>query len=206
MTQTHRRRLSELIEGTEKGYSFFSRLIGRNAAYIHQYLTRGSPKTLSEGDALTLAHYFDVPLGEIFPLEEQRIDSPDLVFIPIMPGGDSERVPAEHWVCSRSWLSSISKLPQSVFGFVARGNAMAPTLADGDLLLCERHHNALTLRDGLYVLEIGNRLEARRLALEPRRKLVSICSDNDSYPNFGGISRGSLTIIGRVCAMIKRSP
>jgi hypothetical protein len=43
--------LQRLIEERGEDYSSLSRLIGRNAAYIQQYIKRGNPKKLGE-DAL----------------------------------------------------------------------------------------------------------------------------------------------------------
>ena len=46
----------------ERGEDFasLSRLLGRNAAYVHQYLNRGSPKRLAERDRRLLAEYFGI--------------------------------------------------------------------------------------------------------------------------------------------------
>lgn len=40
--------------------SFLSRLIGRNAAYLQQFVTRGTPARLDEADRLVLAKHFCV--------------------------------------------------------------------------------------------------------------------------------------------------
>ena len=47
----------------ERGEDFagLSRLIGRNSAYIQQFVRRGVPKRLSETDRRKLARYFSVP-------------------------------------------------------------------------------------------------------------------------------------------------
>lgn len=37
-----------------------SRLLGRNAAYVQQFIERGTPKRLDEDDRLTLARHFQV--------------------------------------------------------------------------------------------------------------------------------------------------
>jgi hypothetical protein len=60
-------RLFELI--TERGVRLapLSRAIGRNAAYVQQYLYRGSPAYLHEDDRLKLANYFKVSPEEFRP-------------------------------------------------------------------------------------------------------------------------------------------
>lgn len=42
--------LDELIQKRGCNYSSISRLLGRNAAYIQQYIRRGSPRHLDEQD------------------------------------------------------------------------------------------------------------------------------------------------------------
>ena len=50
-----RARLREIIR--EKGHSLsaLARLIGRNPAYLHQYVGRGSPRHLDEPDLMKIA-------------------------------------------------------------------------------------------------------------------------------------------------------
>lgn len=46
----------------ERGDSLaaLSKMLGRNAAYLQQFVTRGSPRRLDEDDRLTLARHFNV--------------------------------------------------------------------------------------------------------------------------------------------------
>src|SRR3954464_9296392 len=43
------------------GFAELSRVIGRNAAYLQQYVRRGSPRELAERDRALLARFFGVP-------------------------------------------------------------------------------------------------------------------------------------------------
>ena len=47
----------------ERGENFaaLSRLLGRNDAYIQQYLRKGTPRHLPERERRTLARYFQIP-------------------------------------------------------------------------------------------------------------------------------------------------
>jgi hypothetical protein len=60
-----RERLKEIA--TDRGVSFatLSRVIGRNAAYVQQYVERGSPKRLPEDDRRRLAIYLNVDEREL---------------------------------------------------------------------------------------------------------------------------------------------
>ena len=55
-----RARLREIIR--EKGHSLsaLARLIGRNPAYLHQYVGRGSPRHLDEPDLMKIAEFLGV--------------------------------------------------------------------------------------------------------------------------------------------------
>ena len=52
--------LARLIQQSGEGFASLSRLIGRNPAYIQQYLKRGIPRRLSEQDRRRLARHFGV--------------------------------------------------------------------------------------------------------------------------------------------------
>src|SRR5687768_11282645 len=52
--------LQRLITERREDFSGLSRLIGRNAAYIQQYIKRGVPRRLAEHDRHQLARYFGV--------------------------------------------------------------------------------------------------------------------------------------------------
>src|ERR1044072_6319498 len=52
--------LQRLIDERGEDYASLSRLIGRNAAYVQQYIKRGSPRVLAEADRCVFARYFGV--------------------------------------------------------------------------------------------------------------------------------------------------
>ena len=52
--------LDRLIRDRGEDYAALSRLIGRNPAYIQQFIRRGSPRRLAENDRKLLARYLGV--------------------------------------------------------------------------------------------------------------------------------------------------
>ena len=58
--QDARATLERLIADRGDNYADLSRLIGRNAAYIQQFIKRGTPRKLDEDDRRVLARYFGV--------------------------------------------------------------------------------------------------------------------------------------------------
>jgi hypothetical protein len=62
MDESHdaRMALDRLIADRGENYADLSRLIGRNPAYIQQFIKRGTPRKLDEEDRRILARYFGV--------------------------------------------------------------------------------------------------------------------------------------------------
>jgi len=60
-SQDARIALERLIADRGENYADLSRLIGRNPAYIQQFIKRGTPRKLDEDDRRVLARYFGVP-------------------------------------------------------------------------------------------------------------------------------------------------
>jgi phage repressor protein C with HTH and peptisase S24 domain len=77
------------------------------------------------------------------------------------------------------------------------GESMSPTLAHGDDILVDEDDAAARLRDGIYVLRVGEALIVKRVALTPGGGL-SILSDNPQSPGWENVDRASLAVIGRV--------
>lgn len=60
-----RQNLAKLATERADSLAALSRLIGRNAAYLQQYTTRGSPKRLAEDDRRILAQHFAINEREL---------------------------------------------------------------------------------------------------------------------------------------------
>jgi transposase-like protein len=65
MDESHRLRLTQLAADRGASLASLSRMIGRNAAYLQQYVERGSPRRLGEDDRLALAQHFMVDEREL---------------------------------------------------------------------------------------------------------------------------------------------
>jgi phage repressor protein C with HTH and peptisase S24 domain len=199
--------LERLIEERREDYASLSRLIGRNAAYIQQFVKRGVPRELAERDRRTLARYFNVPdeaLGGPAPLlaaggaivRLPRLD----VEASAGPGSntDGETVTARV-AFDRTWLRRLGGVRADDLSIITvTGDSMAPTLIDGDDILVDCGDGADRLRDGLYVLRRDEALLVKRLAVSPADRLVSVRSDNPAYPGWPDCPPDSLTIVGRV--------
>ena len=126
----------------ERGASLseLSRLLGRNPAYMQQYIERGSPRRLSEGDRATLARYLGVSeaaLGGPVPRE--------LVAVPRIdarasagPGGIVEEDRGDGAMrIDAALLRQLRVRPGNASVIAVAGDSMLPTLADGDTILVD---------------------------------------------------------------------
>lgn len=197
--------LQRLIEERREEYAALSRLIGRNAAYIQQYIKRGTPKRLNESDRRTLASYFGV--SETLLGGPQEDEKAEMVSVPVIDVYASAGFGAHNDVEGKrgavgfdpKWLRELARGPTDGLSIIrVKGDSMAPTLADGDEVIVDRKDGAGRLRDGIYVLRIDDSLMVKRLARRPSGRGVSVRSDNPDYPSWQNIDPSRINIVGRV--------
>ncbi len=200
--------LKRLIEERREDYAGLSRLLGRNAAYIQQFINRGTPRQLAEEDRHTLARYFGIDEAVL----AGRVSSPPraaegLVPIPRFdinasagPGAYGEQeFPVAHLAFDRKWLKQLSDGKAEDLSIIrVQGDSMFPTLADGDDIIVDRSEAGGRLQDGIYVLRRDDTLMVKRLAVHPGSRRVTISSDNATYPTWPDCDPGDIEVIGRV--------
>lgn len=192
----------------ERGEDFagLSRMLGRNPAYIQQYVRRGVPKRLKEEERRKLARYFSVTeelLGG--PPDEVRADG--LVSIKRHPVTASagpgavvtEELGKPYFGFDERWLKALTPTPAGQLSIVrVDGDSMAPTLNAGDDILVDLGDLIDRLRDGIYVLRVEDSVVVKRIALNPMRRSVTVQSDNPAYPDWPDCRIDELNCIGRV--------
>ena len=199
--------LQRLIEERGEDYASLSRMLGRNAAYVQQFVKRGTPKRLAEQDRRLLAAYFDVPeelLGGPAPQAASSRDMP--VVVPMLDVGASagpgalpgDEDPKAHMAFDAQWLRRLSRDPKRLSTIRVEGDSMLPTLADGDEILVDQGDGAERLRDGIYVLRMEGALLVKRLAPSPVGRRAAVRSDNPAYPGWPDCELADLEIVGRV--------
>lgn len=212
-----RANLDRLIRDRGENYGSVSRLIGRNPAYIQQYVKRGTPRKLDEADRKLLARYFGVDERQLgapeSPSWQQSLAagrSPqlggDLVAVPRLALGASagagslqeDEVAAGALAFDTRWLRALGGRPDMLSIIRVDGESMASTLNDGDDIMVDRSDGAERLRDGIYVLRMDDVLMVKRVALAPRRGRFSVRSDNPLYPTWEDVDPELVSIVGRV--------
>ncbi|KQM97886.1 peptidase S24 [Sphingobium sp. Leaf26] len=208
--------LDRLIAERGENYADLSRLIGRNPAYVQQFIKRGTPRKLDEADRRVLARYFGVPeqilggvetpsaIGHAMPSRMRGM--PAVVAVPRLALGasagqgslDEDEQAAGVMAFDARWLRQLGVRPQRVSIIRVDGESMAPTLNDGDDIMVDHEDDAGRLRDGVYVLRLDGVLMVKRIAMGPRRGWFSVVSDNPHYPDWTDIDPALVDIVGRV--------
>jgi phage repressor protein C with HTH and peptisase S24 domain len=203
--EEQRAALQRLMDAKGEDYAGLSRLLGRNAAYVQQYMKRGSPRRLGEDDRRLLARYFGVEesvLGGPAPEPGAAMQAVPWLDVEAAAGdgalGNDERR-RTHIAFDPAWLRQVARgAPEQLSIIRVAGDSMAPGLADGDDILVDRGDAAERLRDGVYVMRMEGALVVKRLAVHPAGRTLSIRSDNPAYPSWPDCDPAAVDIVGRV--------
>lgn len=199
--------LERLCAERREDFAGLSRMLGRNPAYIQQYIRRGVPRRLREEERRKLARYFSVPeelLGGPAPAESphDRLVSVRRHPVTVSAGPGvvvSEELARASFGFDERWLKSLTPTSVERLSVVrVEGDSMAPTLNAGDDILVDLADAADRLRDGIYVLRIDDSLVVKRIALNPMRRNVTVQSDNPAYADWPDCNVKDLNCIGRV--------
>ncbi|MBN8844777.1 MAG: helix-turn-helix transcriptional regulator [Sphingomonadales bacterium] len=199
---------------TERGidYARLSARIGRNPAYIQQYIKRGSPRRLAEEDRARIAAYLGVSEALLGGPAQARVAAParsrgaDMILVPKLGIGasagagasvDGEAVEGQV-AFDPKWLRDMGADPRALSIIRVEGDSMAPTLNDGDDIMVDGGDAAARLRDGIYVLRMDDVLMVKRVARAPGQGRVSVISDNPHYKSWDDLPLASVRLIGRV--------
>lgn len=195
----------------EQGASLasLSEMIGRNPSYLHQFITRGSPRRLEENDRRVLAEFFGVgeavlgaPKDNSYKLASKAGPSDDWTDIPRLSLGASAgpgTVPAEEAAMdsfrfSRRWLRQQGLDGSRLSAIAVEGDSMEPLLRNGDEILVDRTERPF--RDGIHVVRLGDALLVKRVASLGFGR-YALMSENKAYPPLE-VAADEIEIIGRV--------
>ena len=193
----------------ERGEDFagLSRMLGRNPAYIQQFVRRGVPKRLKEEERRKLARYFSMSETLLGGPPESDQAPAGLVSVerhPVRvsagPGAVvTEELGKPYFAFDERWLKALTASPPSKLSIVrVEGDSMSPTLNAGDDILVDRDDLSERLRDGIYVLRNEDSVVVKRLALNPTARRVTVQSDNPAYSDWPDCNLDEIKPIGRV--------
>jgi SOS-response transcriptional repressor LexA len=193
----------------ERGEDFagLSRMLGRNPAYIQQFVRRGVPKRLKEEERRKLARYFSISETLLGGPPDGGTGANGLfsvnrhpVFASAGPGSVvTEELGKPYFGFEEQWLKALTASAPANLSIVrVEGDSMSPTLNAGDDILIDLGDATERLRDGIYVLRIDDALVVKRLALNPVGRRITIQSDNPAYPDWPDCGLDTINCIGRV--------
>lgn len=172
-----------------------SAMLGRNQAYLSQYVRRGSPRQLPERERRLLADHFGVT-ESMLGGEERRGAAVRLARLDVAvsagPGADvgdeiefgAAYLPAE--------LAAGLGLRQGSIVRV-RGTSMEPGLIDGDQIVVDTAQRAPGKAGGVFVIRVDDVVMVKRVRRD-RGRLVATSDNPDAPP----VSDGPIEVVGRV--------
>ena len=193
----------------ERGEDFagLSRMLGRNSAYIQQFVRRGVPKRLGEEERRKLARYFSVSEALLGgppddPTMPRGLVSVNRHSVAVSAGPGTvvqEELGKPYFAFDERWLKALTPTSPANLSVVrVEGDSMTPTLNAGDDILVDLEDAAERLRDGIYVLRIDDALVVKRIALNPLGRRVTVQSDNPAYPDWPDCGLDEINCVGRV--------
>ena len=215
-----RKRLKDIFEERSEVTDLkkASLAIGRNAAYLHQFLYKGVPKKLDEEVRKNLAKHLCIQEHELLPSDSPLREigyapkPEEFVHIPVFDVeasaghgafGDQEAI-LYFLNFRRDWLRSLTSAPFDRLSVIkVDGDSMEPTLSNDDTVLVDATQNA-PRTDGIYVLQFDNCLYVKRLRMNPAKGKVAIISDNPAYAPIEDVDPDELHIAGRVLWLGRR--
>lgn len=211
-----RKRIAKAIKDRGLDYKSVSIELGRNHAYIQQFVERGIPATLKEVDRNRLSEMLDIPEEELgAPRPSSRasaVTQGDIANLNIRGGlgiGSPEGVETDeggqiyadhvsgYWSFPPAVKAGWRNMPQ-VYSIPVQGDSMEPTLASGSYVFVDMTHTVPQPED-LYACDYGDGLAIKRLQLVPRTDKIRVMSDNARYEDYE-LLREEVRVYGRVVA------
>jgi phage repressor protein C with HTH and peptisase S24 domain len=198
--------LAGLADEAGASLAWLSRALGRNDAYLQQFVKRGTPRRLDEEDRRWLAAYFNVDEralggtagGDGAMVAVRRIDAEAHAgaggLVEDDRNGGEERIDPR--VVARLGVS-----PATLTMITAHGDSMEPLIHDGDALFVDMADRRLSSRPGIFVIRLDDALLVKRVArigLE-----VQVASDNAATPPIAPVRADRVAIIGRVVRLAR---
>jgi phage repressor protein C with HTH and peptisase S24 domain len=198
--------LAGLADEAGTSLAWLSRALGRNDAYLQQFVKRGTPRRLDEEDRRWLAAYFNVDEralggsagGDAAMVAVRRIDADAHAgaggLVEDDRNGGEERIDPR--VVARLGVS-----PAALTMITAHGDSMEPLIHDGDALFVDMADRRLSSRPGIFVIRLDDVLLVKRVArigLE-----VQVISDNPAAPFIAPVRADRVAVIGRVVRLAR---
>ncbi len=196
-----RARLRDLALERGASLAALSAMIGRNPAYLQQFVTRGSPRALLPDDRRRLADFFGVDEVEL-GAERSR---PAFVLPRLdvtASAGPGALVDGEIMLGAEALDPALATRLRLKAGQAAivrvRGESMEPTLVDGDLIVVDQAQRRPDAQAALFVLRYDDAVMVKRVRWT--RDGLAVTSDN---PAAAPVPAGTPAVIGKVVWLMR---
>ena len=221
-----RKKIDMLILEKGLNYRDVSLKIGRKDSYIQQYVKYRYPRRLKEIDRMRLAKLLNVDDSEI--MDDEIIASKtvgtananfETISNIIKANGCSEDNLVSVDVLSAKTNSENSDLFQNVIGHQLlsksvfedlcienpnnikivkiTNDTMAPTINIGDTVWFDKSYSTPE-SDGIYLLQTGRDLHAKRIQISPIDNTIDVSSDNKQYKSYPVADKSAIKVVGKV--------
>ena len=199
-----RRRLQDAARSRGHSLAELSRLLGRNAAYLQQYVARGSPRHLDEPDLRKLAEFLGISPHALSTRQFGHEDAgqvPGWRSIPRLalqasagPGAFSaQEIPYDAIRLSDQWFADNGLRGAQLSAIRVEGDSMEPLLRSGDEIFVDRAKRG---GEGVFVVRIGDALHVKQIRASAPGT-IALVSANEAYPPLE-LPREEVEVIGRV--------
>jgi phage repressor protein C with HTH and peptisase S24 domain len=181
-----------------RGHSLarLSAMLRRNPAYLHQFVSRGTPRVLAERDRRLLADVLGVDeaaLGGESPPAGFRVPRLDVA----ASAGPGAFVDTEVTIGTETLapgLAAALGLREGRAGVIrVRGASMEPALRDGDHLIVDLADRTPRAKPAIYVIRIDDAVMVKRVS----RSAAGLAAVSDN-PAAAPVPDGAIEVIGRV--------
>lgn len=195
--------LTAAAQARGESLAALSRLIGRNPAYLQQFVARGTPRLLAEHDRRRLARYLglaDAALGG--PAVDglvavSRVDAG-------AAAGSGRAVETERrsaLLLDPALLRRLGVRADMASTIRVEGASMQPTLVDGDEILVDGARRVPGGRGGIFVFREDGLVAVKRLRTLGTE--IELASDNPDFPT-RIVPATAIAVIGRVVWLHRR--
>lgn len=197
--------LVEAAKRHDASLAWLSRWLGRNEAYLQQFVARGTPRRLAEDDRRRLAVLLGVSeaaLGGPADAAPLLVAVPRLdVAVSAGPGRFVEGEGARSLHLDPALLRALGVRAEAASLVRVEGDSMAPDLRDGDEVLVDADRRDPRRRAGVYVVRLDGAVLVKRVA--PEGGGWRLESDNPDADSPGWCAPGRVAVLGRVMWLMR---
>lgn len=184
-----------------------SKALGKNHAYLQQFLERGVPKTLKDKDKKKLAAMIGVSPIDLGLEDDGAGLSGDFIIVPeydldLSAGGgspfDEGRI-IEEWPFPGPFIRNVLAVsPTRLIIVRVVGDSMEPTFRPNDRVMVDLEDTNIA-QPGVFAVNVDDTAVIKRLELVPasRPKKILLVSDNETHGRHT-VDASRVNVLGRV--------